>query len=147
MNISIRKATQQDIPAIHDLVRELAIYEKAEQEFTASVEDYLQDFDQKVFDSIVAELDGEVVGMMLYYLTYSTWKGKMLYLEDFVVRAKARRTGIGQRLFDAFIEEGRKLNCRLTKWQVLDWNNPAIDFYKKNGATFEDEWLNCKVFL
>lgn len=145
--LQIRKATPEDIPSIHELVRELARYERAEEEFIATVEEYREDFRQEVFQSIVAEVDGQIVGMMLYYMTYSTWKGKMLYLEDFVLLEEFRRKGIGTQLFDAFLEEARKLGCRLVKWQVLDWNKPALDFYERYQATIEKEWWNGKLFL
>lgn len=147
MSITIREAQYEDLQAIHDLVRELAIYEKAEEEFIASLEEYQEDFKNEVFEAIVAEKDEEVVGMTLFYMTYSTWKGKMLYLEDFVVKSSARRMGIGQLLFDGFLKTAQQRGCRLVKWQVLDWNQPAIDFYKKNKATIETEWWNGKIFF
>lgn len=146
-SIVIERARRTDLPAIHGLVRELAIYEKAESEFVATLEDYYRDFDAGIFEAIVARVDGEVAGMVLYYMTYSTWKGRMLYLEDFVVLEENRRDGLGQKLFDAFLERARELECRLTKWQVLDWNEPAIKFYKKNKAIIEKEWWNGKIFL
>ncbi len=147
MDITLRKATKEDIPAIHELVRELAIYEKAEHECTASLDDYYQDFAADIFDSHVAEADGQVVGMALYYMTYSTWKGRMFYLEDFVVKKAYRRYGIGQQLFDAFVAEAKRRKCRMAKWQVLDWNEPAVNFYKKNQAIIEDNWWNGKLFF
>lgn len=143
----IRLATEKDLPAIHALVRELAIYEKAEEEFTASLEDYLRDFRAGIFEALVAEVEGEVVGMALYYMTYSTWKGRMLYLEDFVVKEQMRAQGIGRELFSAFLAKAKEKDCRLVKWQVLDWNEPAIHFYKKFQTTFENNWLNGKIFL
>lgn len=143
----IRKATLEDLPAIHELVRELAIYEKAEEEFTATLSDYESDFKENIFEALVAEKEDRIVGMALYYMTYSTWKGKMLYLEDFVVNEALRRTGIGQQLFDAVLNVARTKGCRLLKWQVLDWNEPAISFYEKNKATIEKEWYNGKLFL
>ncbi|HHJ49684.1 MAG TPA: GNAT family N-acetyltransferase [Phaeodactylibacter sp.] len=143
----IRLATEKDLPAIHALVRELAIYEKAEEEFTASLEDYLRDFRAGIFECLVAEVEGEVVGMALYYMTYSTWKGRMLYLEDFVVKEQMRAQGIGRELFSAFLAKAKEKDCRLVKWQVLDWNEPAIHFYKKFQTTFENNWLNGKIFL
>lgn len=146
-DISLRKASRSDLPAIHSLVRELAIYERAESEFIASLNEYEQDFGQGIFQAHVAEVDGEVVGMVLYYMAYSTWKGKMLFLEDFVVREAYRRYGIGQLLFEAFLEEARRRGCRLAKWQVLDWNQPALRFYEKNGALIEREWWNGKLFF
>ena len=147
MDITIRKANFDDLPAVHDLVRDLAIYENAEPEFTATLEDYQNDFNEGVFEALVAQKDGKTVGMMLYYMTYSTWKGKMLYLEDFVVKEAYRRFGIGQMLLDAFLKVAREMGCRLTKWQVLDWNEPAIKFYEKNNTIFDKEWWNCKIFL
>ncbi len=143
----IRLATEKDLPAIHALVRELAIYEKAEEEFTASLEDYLRDFRAGIFEALVAEVEGKVVGMALYYMTYSTWKGRMLYLEDFVVKEQMRAQGIGRELFGAFLAKAKEKDCRLVKWQVLDWNEPAIRFYKKFQTTFENNWLNGKIFL
>lgn len=145
--INIRQAEKSDLGAIHDLVRELAIYEKAEPEFVATLKEYQQDFEAAVFEALVADVDGQVVGMMLYYLTFSTWKGKMLYLEDFVVLSEYRRYGIGQQLFDALQVVARQKGCKLMKWQVLDWNEPAIKFYEKNRAIIEKEWWNGKLFL
>lgn len=147
MQISIRKATPTDVPTIHSLVRELAIYERAEQEFEASLAEYERDFAAGIYDAFVAEAEGQVVGMALYYMAYSTWKGRMLYLEDFVVFQQYRRYGIGQLLFDAFLEEAQREGCRLVKWQVLDWNEPALKFYEKNQAIIEKEWWNGKIFL
>lgn len=143
----VERAGRKDIPAIHELVRELAVYEKAEPEFVATLEDYYRDFDAGIFEAIVVRVEGEVAGMALYYLTYSTWKGRMLYLEDFVVKEAHRGDGLGQQLFDAFLDRARELECRLAKWQVLDWNEPAIKFYKKNNAIIEKEWWNGKIFL
>lgn len=147
MQINIRPGTAKDLPAIHNLVLELAEYEKAAHEFTASLEDYQRDFGEGVFEVLVAEQEERIVGMALYYMTYSTWKGRMLYLEDFVVQAAYRRKGIGEALFDAFLETAKSKDCRLVKWQVLDWNKPAINFYRKKAATIEQEWWNGKIFL
>ena len=146
-NIDIRSANAADLPVIHDLVRELAIYEKEEQAFTASLEDYQKDFADGVFQCLVAEDKGEVIGMCLYFLTYSTWKGRMLWLEDFVVRQSYRQKGVGQLLFDALQVRAKEMDCRLMKWQVLDWNEPAVRFYEKNEAIIEKNWWNGKIFL
>lgn len=147
MEPKIRKAVAGDIPAVHSLVGDLARYEKSETEFIATVEEYLEDFRNGIFSALVAESDGAVVGMALYFMTYSTWKGKMLYLEDFVIRDSHRRQGVGSLLFDAFLEEARRMGCRLVKWQVLDWNKPALDFYEGYQAVIEREWWNGKIFL
>ena len=146
-DFTVRRGNRADLPAIHALVGELAMYEMAEREFTASVDDYRRDFDAGYFETLVAEAQGQIVGMALYYISYSTWKGRMLYLEDFVVRESSRGRGIGRALFDAFLEQARNKECRLVKWQVLDWNEPALNFYKKYNATIEKEWWNGKIFL
>jgi GNAT superfamily N-acetyltransferase len=145
MNITIRPATEADLPAIHALVYELAVYEKEPEAVVTSPAEYLGDFRNGLFEAQVAEIDGQVVGMTLYFMAYSTWRGKMLYLDDFVVNEKFRRFGVGQLLFDAFVEEGRRRGCRLIKWQVLDWNTPALKFYEKNKAEIEKGWWNGKI--
>jgi len=147
MEILIRDALASDLPAIHGLVRELAIYEKAESAFTATLAQYEKDFAKGVFQAKVAEAEGEVVGMVLFFMHYSTWKGKMLYLEDFVVKEVYRGKGIGALLFNAFLEEAKSRDCALVKWQVLDWNRPALDFYEKFGAVIEKEWWTGKIFF
>ena len=153
-NIVIRLASEADMPAIHALVHELAVYERAPEAHTATIEDYLRDFKTGIFESHVAVntdeslgKQGEIVGMIFYYMAYSTWKGRMLYLEDFVVTENYRQYGVGQMLFETFLEIAREKECRLVKWQVLDWNEPAIKFYRKNEAIIENEWYNGKIFL
>ena len=146
-DILIRPATEADLPAIHGLMYELAVYEKAPEAVAATVEEYTEDFRNGLFESHVAVLDGQIIGMTLFYMAYSSWKGKMLYLDDFVVTEASRRYGAGQLLFDAFLEEGRRRRCRLVKWQVLDWNEPALNFYRKNDAIIEMDWWNGKIFL
>ncbi len=147
MEVTVRPATKADLPAIHALVAELAEYERAPREFVATLTEYENDFDAGFFDALVAEHEGEVVGMMVWYRAYSTWKGRMLYLEDFVVRAEWRRRGVGEKLWDALVAKARALGCKLIKWQVLDWNEPAIRFYEKIGAEIEKGWWNGKLFL
>jgi len=147
MTIAVRPATRNDLEAVHGLVVELAIYEKEPDAVTATIEDYQRDFADGVFQAHVAEDGNEIVGMTLYYLTYSTWRGKMLYLEDFVVRESRRREGIGELLFENVINVAKETNCRLLKWQVLDWNTPAVNFYKKYQATIEKDWWNGKIIF
>ncbi|PHI21091.1 GNAT family N-acetyltransferase [Lewinellaceae bacterium SD302] len=147
-NINIRSAVATDLPAIHGLVGELADYEKALPSFTATIQQYREEFAAGTFSAHVAETsEGEIIGMTLYYDTFSTWKGKMLYLEDFVVRRSYRGKGIGKALFDEFKAEAERRGCALIKWQVLDWNTPAVEFYERQGATIEKEWWNGKMFL
>ncbi|NUO00260.1 MAG: GNAT family N-acetyltransferase [Saprospiraceae bacterium] len=145
---TIRKATLADLPAVHELVRELAIYEESEAAFTATLEDYTRDFQAGRFEVLVAETESAgIIGMAFYYMTYSTWKGPMLWLEDFVVKAAHRGSGAGQLLFDAYVEEARQRGCRLVKWQVLDWNEPALNFYRRQQAIIETNWWSGKIFL
>lgn len=145
--ITIRPTTEADLPAVHALVYELAVYEREPEAVFTTPEEYLRDFRAGRFEGHVAEMDGKVVGMTLFYEAYSTWKGRMLYLDDFVVNESCRGMGVGQMLFDTFVEEGRKRNCRLVKWQVLDWNEPALRFYERNNAIIERDWWNGKIFL
>jgi ribosomal protein S18 acetylase RimI-like enzyme len=147
MKVLIRKAKKADIPAVYELVSELAVYEKAEKEFVAPLDLYYESFDNGLIHCVVAESDSKVIGMALYYLSFSTWKGRMMYLEDFVVKSEFRSHGVGQLLFEAFIEDAKKQKCTLVKWQVLDWNTPAIKFYERNKAIIEKEWWNGKIFL
>ncbi|MGB1039428.1 MAG: GNAT family N-acetyltransferase [Flavobacteriales bacterium] len=145
MKTTLRKATKEDLQATLDLVKELALYEKAPQEVTVTLADYETDFENNTFDIILAEQENEIVGIAFYYMAYSTWKGKMLYLEDFVVKEELRGQGIGKLLFKAFLEEAQSLGASLAKWQVLDWNEPAINFYEKYNSTIEKEWYNGKI--
>ena len=131
MNITIRKSTRLDIPQIYNMVKQLAVYEKEPEAVTATLNDYYLDWDANIFQVLVAEREKVVVGIAIYYMTYSTWKGKMLYLEDFVIDQKFRKLGIGQLLFDAFLKEAKSLDAKLVKWQVLDWNQPAIQFSRQ----------------
>ena len=145
--INVRKATTEDLQAVLNLVIELAIYEKEPDAVTATLEDYQLAFDEQRIQILVAEDQGRVVGMALYYLTFSTWKGKMMYLEDFVVTESYRRKGVGELIWDALTQDSKEQNCILLKWQVLDWNEPAIKFYKKVNATIEKEWWNGKIYF
>jgi GNAT superfamily N-acetyltransferase len=147
MNAVIRKGTPDDLPAVYDLVVELSIYEKEPEAVTASPADYQRDFAAGIFDFLVAEVEAKVVGMALYYMTYSTWKGRMMYLEDFIVKEPFRGKGLGKKLFEVFLDEARRQEARLIKWQVLHWNDPAINFYRKYNAILEKEWWNGKLFL
>ena len=147
MNITIRKATEEDLPKVYELVKTLARYENAEKEVTATPEDYKKDFKAGIFQAHVAESEGQIIGMVLYYMTFSTWKGRMLYLEDFVVHEPYRRSGVGQLLWNELVTEAKRQGARLLKWQVLDWNEPATRFYKKNQAIIETEWHNGKIIF
>ena len=148
-NTTIRKGTKEDMPRVLDLINELAIYEKAPNEVLISEKTLVEEGfgPNKIFDTIVAETDNEVIGMLLYYPVFSTWKGRSIYLEDFVVANSHRRKGIGQLLIDALVEEARSAQAKKIRWQVLDWNSPAIEFYKRINATLENSWIDCTITL
>jgi GNAT superfamily N-acetyltransferase len=148
MEVNIRKAGLEDMEGIHALVRELAEYERGLHRVTTSPESYKEDFNRGAFNAFVAEVDGGIVGMALYCGMFSTWRGRMLYLEDFVVRESMRGSGIGKLLFEEFLEEAKRQKVALVKWQVLNWNEPGINFYKKYPETvFDEEWVDCKIFF
>ncbi len=145
--IQIRRGTIDDLPQVHGLIQELAEYEKAPQEVTNTLEDMRRDGfgEEPIFKFFVAETEEGIVGIALYYTAYSTWKGKMIFLEDLVVTERLRRSGIGKMLFDAVAREAKEVGAKRFKWQVLDWNEPAIAFYKKIGANLDGEWINCNM--
>ncbi len=148
-NTTIRTATANDMETVHKLIRELAIYEKAEEQHTNSVEQLIKDGfgPEKVFDCIVAESNGNIVGFALFYTSYSTWKGKCLYLEDFVVTEAMRGAGIGKLLFDEVYRIAEERKVGRFEWQVLDWNEPALNFYRKYNAELDGEWINGKIIF
>ena len=146
-DIVVRKVTSTDLESVLELVYELAVYEKEPEAVTANINTYRQSFELGHFDAFVAEVNHDVIGVALYYRRFSTWKGPILYLEDFVVRSDQRGKGIGTKLFEAFLAEARSQNVPLAMWQVLDWNAPAIHFYDKYDVEYEDIWLNVKIWL
>ena len=147
MEVSIRKAEKKDMVSVLGLIQELAIFEKEEDQVENTVADLERDaFDENsLFNVILAEENGELAGMVFYYYAYSTWKGKMLYIDDIVVTEKFRRTGVGQQLFDYIREEAKTENANQIRFHVLNWNTPAIKFYEKNGVSLDDEWILCKL--
>ena len=148
MNIIIRKAVENDCSRMMELVKELAIYEKAPDEITVEFEHFVASGfgNNPVWWAFVAEMDGKVEGFALYYIRYSTWKGQRMYLEDLLVTEKLRGKGIGKLLFDNLVIEAKEKNYSGIAWQVLDWNEPAINFYKKlSNVNFDSEWVNCSI--
>ena len=143
----IRRGTPADIPAVHRLIVELAIYERAEDEVTNSEAQLLEDGfgPHPIYELFVAEVQGKIVGMALWYVKYSTWKGKCGFLEDLVVEESHRGVGIGRALFVEVAAECARRNYGRMEWQVLDWNEPAIGFYRQLGAELDPEWLNGKL--
>ncbi|WP_443946920.1 N-acetyltransferase family protein [Pedobacter sp. AW1-32] len=145
MNTILRKAVADDCPRILELINELALYERVPEEVTVNLDHFIDAGfgKQPVWNAYVAEVDETVVGFALYYTRYSTWKGCRLYLEDFIVTEAFRGKGIGKILFEKVIEESKNGNYNGMVWQVLDWNEPAINFYNKYNANMESGWLNA----
>jgi GNAT superfamily N-acetyltransferase len=147
MEITIRNAAKEDCPRLLELIKELALYEKAPQEVTVTLDHFIESgFGQNpVWWTFVAEADGRIEGFALYYIRYSTWKGQRMYLEDLIVTEKMRGKGLGKLLFDQLIEEAKEKKLSGIVWQVLEWNEPAINFYKKYNTGFDPEWVNCSL--
>ncbi len=158
MNYTIRKAVKADAADILRLVKELATYEKAPDAVEVTLEEVEADGfgPNAIYSAFVAIMEpehdrqssdrGEIVGMALYYTKYSTWKGKAIYLDDIVVNEKYRRYGIGAKLFEEVVKVGKEIGVRKIDWQVLDWNEAAIQFYKKYNTQFSNEWVNCTLY-
>jgi len=145
MDINIRFAVKEDCGRLLELIHELALYEKAPEEVTVTLEEFEQaGFGlNPVWKAFVAEKNGSIVGFALYYTRYSTWKGCRLYLEDFIVTENERGNGVGKQLFDSVVNEAKEKGYNGMVWQVLDWNEPAINFYNKYNASLESGWLNA----
>jgi len=149
LQIVIRAAVREDCPRMLELVHELAVYEKAPDDVTVTLPHFEESgFGEKpVWWALVACAGQEVVGFALYYIRYSTWKGQRMYLEDLLITEQWRGKGIGALLMDALKAEAIKKQLQGISWQVLNWNEPAIRFYKKYETRFDDEWINCRIDL
>jgi GNAT superfamily N-acetyltransferase len=146
VKITISKVAKEYLAGCLALIQELAEYEKAPHEVEVDLEQLKSDFDKNAFHAFVALNNlNQVLGMALYYPIYSTWKGQSIHLEDLVVKTSERRKGVGRMLFDKVVEEAKNLKAGRLQWQVLDWNQPAIEFYKKYPAEFDGEWFNVKI--
>ncbi|MBP7390237.1 MAG: GNAT family N-acetyltransferase [Chitinophagales bacterium] len=149
MSFIIRKGTEADVSGMMRLVKELALYERAPEAVVNTETMLLEDGFGKnsIYRVFVAEDAGtnDIVGMALYYTAYSTWKGKIFFLDDLVVTERYRKFGIGKKLLDEVLKEANAMGVEQIRWQVLDWNEPAIAFYKKIGAELDPEWITCKM--
>ena len=145
--MKIRRACKEDCPRLLELIKELAKYERAPDEVTVSLTHFEESGFGKspVWWAFVAEESDVVVGFALYYIRYSTWKGQRMYLEDIIVTESMRRQGVGTLLFERLIEEAKERKLNGIVWQVLEWNEPAISFYKKYQTDFDGEWVNCSI--
>ena len=149
MEIKIRRAVKEDCRRLLELVQELATYERASDEVTVTLDHFVESGFGKnpVWWTFVAEVEGVIQGFALYYIRYSTWKGQAMYLEDLLITNEMRGKGIGKLLFDRLIEEAREKKFNRIIWQVLGWNEPAINFYKKYNADIDSGWLNCSIYV
>jgi GNAT superfamily N-acetyltransferase len=147
MEITLRRAVKEDCPRLMELVQELADFEKAPNEVTTTLEHFEKSGfgPNPVWWAFVVEMEGRIQGFALYYIRYSTWKGQALYLEDLIVTEAMRGKGAGKLLFDRLILEAKEKGLNRMVWQVLDWNEPAINFYKKYNAKLEEGWINCSI--
>ncbi len=138
----IRKGTPNDMPSVLELIKELAVFEKEPDAVVITVNDLIRDgfAENPLFHTFVAEVNQKIIGIALYYYRYSTWKGKTIHLEDLIVKEDKRGTGAGFALYSEIIAQGKRDNVRRIEWNVLDWNTPAIEFYKKSGAKILDDW-------
>ena len=143
----IREGIKKDMPAVLELIKELAIFEKEPQAVQVTITDLENDGFQEnpLFHTFVAEVDNQIVGMALYYYRYSTWKRKTIHLEDLIVTEKFRGTGAGFALYSQIIKQGKIDNVRRIEWNVLDWNTAAIKFYEKTGAKILTDWKVVQI--
>jgi GNAT superfamily N-acetyltransferase len=153
MEVKIRRAGKEDCPRLMELIQELATYERAPEAVTVSLEHFENSGfgEYPVWWGFVADVtegpEKKIQGFALYYVRYSTWKGQAMYLEDILVTEPMRGKGLGKLLFDELIEEARRRKFDRIIWQVLEWNEPAINFYRKYNASFDPEWVNCSLYV
>ena len=147
MIVNIRKGIKSDLPSVLSLIKELAEFEKALDEVTVTIEDLENDGfgERPYYWFLIAEVDKKIVGLSFYFIRYSTWKGRFLFLEDFVVKSEYRKKGIGALLFEETIKIAQSIDVKGMIWQVLDWNIDAIRFYKKYNADISTDWYNGKL--
>lgn len=142
-NILIRKGETKDFSKIIELIKELAEFEKSPNSVTNNTSQMEKERDY--FEFFVAEINNDIVGFALYFYAYYTWVGKSLYLDDIYIKPEYRGKGIGKLLLEKVIHTAKEKDCKRVRWQVLDWNHNAIEFYKKIGAEISSEWLNCNL--
>ena len=147
MEVIIRKGERKDLPEVLELIKELALYEKAPEEVinTVAIMEEQGFGGNPIFGFEVAEKEGKVIGTAIYYTKYSTWKGKKFYLEDLIITESERGRNVGKALFDRCLELTKEGGFHSLVWQVLDWNEPAINFYKKYNTEFDSEWIDCSL--
>ena len=147
MNINIREGRPEDMPFVLDLIKELATFEKEPDAVVVTVNDLVEHGfkEPPSFYTYIAEYEGEIVGMALFYYRFSTWKGPSIHLEDLIVKHKYRSKGIGKALYDRVLDFAHEKKVRRTEWVVLDWNTNAVNFYESTGAVILDDWKTCQI--
>lgn len=145
--MNIRKATAEDMPRVLELIQELAEYEKEPDAVDITVDDLIRDgfSSPPLFNVLIAEHNNETIGMALYYNRYSTWKGKTIHLEDLIVSKNSRGTGAGMALYKEIMKIAKEQKVKRVEWVVLNWNEPAINFYNKTGATVLKDWYTVQI--
>ena len=143
----IRDAKKEDMPDVLELIKELAAFEKEPDAVETTVETLEKEGfgKQPLFHAFVAEVDGKIEGMALIYYRFSTWKGRTLHLEDLIVREEKRGTGLGNALYKKVIQYAKEQGVKRVEWVVLDWNQHAIDFYERSGATILKDWHTVQM--
>lgn len=146
-DVIIRKALHEDMPKVLHLIHELAVYEKSPESVSLSLEELTEAGmgEHPMYHCRVAEYQNQVVGFCLFYMGFSTWKGKMVYLDDLFVLESYRKMGIGHLLFEAVRNFAQVQNANLMRWMVLEWNEPALSFYRKKKAAMDTEWIQCQL--
>ncbi len=147
VKVLIRKGQKEDLPRILELIKQLAVYERKPTAVIINESDLMEEGfgNNPLFYFFVAVIEDEIVGMALFYYRFSTWKGRTLHLEDLIVDEKYRKKGVGERLFNAVLKVAKEENVGRMEWEALEWNTPALNFYKKYGADFDEEWVLCKM--
>lgn len=143
----IRKGLKEDMPAVLDLIKELAAFENEPDAVVITAEELVNDGfgENPLFQTFVAETDGEIIGTALFYYRYSTWKGKTIHLEDLIVKQEKRGTGAGSALYKEVLKFARQDGVRRVEWVVLNWNTHAIEFYERSGAAILQDWLTVQM--
>lgn len=145
--MNIRPAKTGDMYNVLQLIKELAAFEREPEAVEITVDDLIKNgfSENPLFNVIVAEQDQEIIGMALYYNRFSTWKGKTIHLEDLIVTESMRGTGAGYALYAEILNIAKRENVRRVEWVVLNWNEAAINFYKKSGATVLQDWYTVQM--
>ena len=145
MEVTIRKATRDDFPAIFSLIKEFAAFQQSGEKLLTTVEQMLED--ENLFQAFIALENKRVIGFCTFFYAYYSWSGKAIYIDDLYITAAFRKNGTGKQLLNTVIALAKENQCRKIRWQVSKWNINAIDFYKKIGADINEIEINCDLVL